>query len=270
MKKPILITLIVFAFTLPSARAQLVVEDVASIAQNAANQVVDLAKYVQMVENQVQQIDTMTQELQQVTSYVKAFGNPAQLLDVTGANQLVGSLQQSAVGQTLGSLQQSASGIQSLANNANGLYPSISNTALSGISIPRVADNYKPYGAVENTSSNYISVYNDVMQRRQALKGQIAATIDQLQAATTDAETQKLQGVLTGQAAQLQAIDHEVDNATSQSVVQDIANRNDQQKQQEAQDEEIAADRQDAMTKFGTMMVPDVNNDLRFGNGSGQ
>jgi len=44
------------------------------------------------------------------------------------------------------------------------------------------------------------------MQRRQALKGQIAATIDQLQAATTDAETQKLQGVLTGQAAQLQAI----------------------------------------------------------------
>jgi hypothetical protein len=270
MKKPILITLIAFAFTLPSARAQLVVEDVASIAQNAANQVVDLAKYVQMVENQVQQIDTMTQELQQVTSYVKAFGNPAQLLNVTGANQLVGSLQQSGVGQTLGSLQQSASGIQSLANNANGLYPSISNTALSGISIPRVADNYKPYGAVENTSSNYMSVYNDVMQRRQALKGQIAATIDQLQAATTDAETQKLQGVLTGQAAQLQAIDHEVDNATSQSVVQDIANRNDQQKQQQAQDEEIAADRQDAMTKFGTMMVPDVNNDLRFGSGSGQ
>jgi len=270
MKKLTLITFIAFAIALPSARAQLVVEDVASIAQDAVNQVVDLAKYVEMVDNQVQQITTMTQELQQTAAYVKAFGDPSQLLNVTGANQLVSSLQQSGVGQTLGALQQTASGIHSLANNANGLYQSISNTALSGISIPRVSDNYKPFGAMENTSSNYTSVYTDVMQRRQALKGQIAATIDQLQAATTDAETQKLQGVLTGQAAQLQAIDHEVDQATSQSVVQDIANRNDQQKQQEAQEEEIAADRQDAMTKFGTMMVPDVNNDLRFGGSSAQ
>jgi hypothetical protein len=270
MKKLTLITAAVFAIALPTARAQLVVEDPVSIAQDAINQVVDLAKYVQMVENQVQQIETMTQELQQVTAYVKAFGDPSQLLNITGANQLVSSLQQSGVGQTLGALQQTASGVQSLANNANGLYQSISNTALSGIAIPRVAADYKPFGAVENTSSNYTAVYNDVTQRRQALKAQIASTIDQLQAATTDAETQKLQGVLTGQAAQLQAVDHEINNATSQSVVQDIGNRNDEQKQQQAQDEEIAADRQDAFTKFGTMMVPDVTNDLRFGGSSGQ
>ena len=89
--------------------------------------------------------------------------------------------------------------------------------------------------------------------------------MNQLQAATTDAETQKLQGVLTAQSAQLAALGDDETHAATQAVVQDIANRNDQQKQQEAQDEEIAADRQDALTKFGTMMVPDTTSNLRFG-----
>ena len=268
MKKLILITITAFAIALPSARAQLVVEDVVHIAQDAVNQVVDLAKYVEMVNNQVQQINTMTQELQQTAAYVKAFGDPSQLLNIVGVNELVSDLQQSGVGQTLGALQQTASGIQSLQNNAAGLYQTITNVSLSGIQVPRVTDIYKPFGALEKSTSNYTTVYDDVMQRRQALKGQMVGTIDQLQSATTDAETQKLQGVLTGQSAQLQATDQEIVNATSQAVVQDIANRNDEQKQQQAHNEEIAADRHDAFKKFGTMMVPDVNSDVRFGRGS--
>ena len=71
------------------------------------------------------------------------------------------------------------------------------------------------------------------MQRRQVLKGRMVGTIDALQSATTDAETQKLQGVVTAQAAQLQALDQEVVNATSQAVVQDIANRNNERKQEQ-------------------------------------
>ena len=103
------------------------------------------------------------------------------------------------------------------------------------------------------------------MQRRQVLKGQMVTTVNQLQASTTDAETQKLQGVVTAQAAQLQAIDQEVADAASQAVVQDIANRNNAEKQQQARNEELAAERHDAFKKFGGMMLPDVNSDLRFG-----
>jgi membrane-associated HD superfamily phosphohydrolase len=255
----------IYGISLSTARSQLVVEDVAHIAQDAANQVVDLAKYAQMVENQVKQIDTMTQELNQVTFYVKAFGDPSQLTGITGANQLVSGLKQSGVGQGLTSLQQGASGIQSLSNTVNGLYQGIGNTALSGITVTRVTDNYKPFSAVEKAASNYTSVENDVTQRRNALKSQIADTVSQLQAATTDAETQKLHAVLTAQSAQLQALNQEVSQAASQTVVQDISNRNDRQKQQQSQDEEIAADRQDAFTKYGGMMQPDVTSDLRFG-----
>src|SRR2546430_2076589 len=76
------------------ANAQVVVIDPTAIAHNQANHVVDLAKYVEMVNNQIRQINTMTQELQQVTAYVKAFGDPSKLVNIVGANQLIGSLQQ--------------------------------------------------------------------------------------------------------------------------------------------------------------------------------
>jgi hypothetical protein len=265
MNKRLLIIATALFLSLPSARAQLVVEDVLSIAQDAVNQVVDLAKYVEMVNNQVQQINTMTQELQQTVAYVKAFGDPAQLLEITGVNELMSELDLSGVGQTLGEIRQTASGIQSLKNNATGLYQEITDFSLSGIEVPRVPDIYKPFSALENASSNYTAVYDDVTQRRQTLKGQMVGTIDRLQASTTDAETQKLQGVVTAQAAQLQSIDNEIANAASQAVVQDISNRNNDQKQQQARDEAIAADRHDAMKKYGTMLVPDVSAEVRFG-----
>ncbi len=98
----------------PSLRAQVVVIDPTAIARAQANHTVDLAKYVQMVNNQVTQINTLTQQLQQIQAYVKAFVDPEQLVNIVGANQLIGSLQQSGVGETIAALQQSANSIQAL------------------------------------------------------------------------------------------------------------------------------------------------------------
>jgi len=74
----------------------------------------DIAKTVQMINNQVQQINTLTQQLQQIQSYVKAFGDPSKLVQITGADSLVSSLKSSGVGQTIGQLQQAASGVAAL------------------------------------------------------------------------------------------------------------------------------------------------------------
>src|ERR1700730_12674197 len=132
------------------ANAQVVVIDPTAIAHNQANHVVDLAKYVEMVNNQIKQITTMTQELQQVTAYVKAFGDPSKLLNIVGANQLIGSLQQSGVGQTLTQLQRSANGIQALQYSGNGLYQSLGQTFTTphGTQVPRLEDLYRKYGAI--------------------------------------------------------------------------------------------------------------------------
>ncbi len=238
-----------------SATAQIPVTDVANTVQDAANQVVNLAEYVQMVNNQVQQINVMTQELQQVTAYVKAFGDPSQILELTGVNELVTSLQQSGVGQTYAAVRQLADGAEALVDNGQGLYRQIGETITlpSNVQIPRSAEIYKKFDALAKAGSNYSDVYQDSTDRRNVLKGQIATTTQQLQAASTDAETQKLTGVLAGQAAQLQAIDNDVIYAASLAEVQDIENRNDAEKQKQARLEEQQSEFSEAATSYGVV-----------------
>ncbi len=235
------------------ANAQVVVIDPTAIAHNQANHVVDLAKYVEMVNNQIRQINTMTQELQQVTAYVKAFGDPSKLLNIVGANQLIGSLQQTGVGQTLTQLQRSANGLQALQYNGNGLYQSLGQTFTtpSGAQVPRLEDLYRKYGAIQDDSRNFQSVTTDVLARRANLRNQIASTTTQLQAATTDAETQKLTGVLVGYNAELATVDHEIDNAAGQVLTQDAENRADKERDDQARREERQAQTEESFRRYG-------------------
>lgn len=242
----------VIALTTLRLSAQIPVTDVANTVQDAANQVVNLAEYVQMVNNQVQQITTLEQQLQQVTAYVTAFGDPASLLKITGADELITGLGRSGVGQTIGSLQQLANGTTALLDNSNGLYEKVGETFTlpTNVQIPRAADRYRKFDAIGRVTSNYATVYDDIATRRQALKGELADSTRQLQASTTDAETQKLGGVVTGQAAQIQSLDTEVITAAAQVNVQDVANRNDEEKQKQARAEEQQAEFSEAAANY--------------------
>ncbi|TLD71327.1 hypothetical protein FEM03_07290 [Phragmitibacter flavus] len=243
MKRTILYLSFPIAAMLPkSAQSQVIVEDPIAIAQNAIQHTIDLAKYVEMISNQIEQINLLTSQLEQITAYVTAFGDPATLLQITGADQIIGQLQQSQVGQLLGELQQTASGIESLHNNADGLYQTIENISISGVEIPRAEDLYRKFGALENTTANYQMVHEEAVARIQSLKQEISSTTTALQSATTDAQVQKLHGVLASQNAQLAALQGEVQNATSQVLVQDTLNRNDDEKQSQAQREKDAAE----------------------------
>jgi hypothetical protein len=248
-----LISVVISLFAVPFLPAQVVVIDPTAIANNQANHIVDLAKYVQMVNNQLKQITTMTQELQQVTAYVKAFGNPSALLNITGATQLISSLKQTGIGQTIGQLQQTANGLQALQYTANGLYSNLGTTFTTpgGAQVPRLEQLYRKYGATQQSSQNFQGVTNDVLTRRANLRNQIASTTTQLQAATTDAETQKLTGVLVGYNAELATVDHEIDNATGQVLTQDAENRADKEREDQARREERQAQVEESFRRYG-------------------
>ena len=93
-------------------------------------------------------------------------------------------------------------------------------------------------------------VADDAAKRRTAIKNQIAQTAQQLQDATTDAEVQKLHAVLTGLNADLASTDDEVNQAASSVMVQDIQNRNDQQKQVQALTEQQNAEFEEALSNY--------------------
>jgi hypothetical protein len=234
-------------------RAQWVVTNPISDALGEIQHFEDIAKAVEMINNQVEQINTLTQQLQQIQAYVKAFGDPEQLLSIVGADELISSLEQSGVGQTIGELQQLANGIEALQYNANRLYTSLGDTFTtpSGIQLPRAEELYRKYAAIQQSSRNFQEVADDVLFRREALRGQIASTTQQLQAATTDAETQKLSGVLVGYTAELEAVDREIDHAAAQVATQDAENRTDRQRQEEARREERQAEMEGSFRRYG-------------------
>ena len=235
------------------AQAQLVVTNPISDVLNETMHVEDIAKTVQMINNQVQQINALTQQLQQIQAYVKAFGDPEQLLRIVGADQLINSLQQTGIGQTIGELRQLANGVEALRYNANGLYQSLGDTFTTpgGVELPRAEDLYRKFGAIQQGSRNFQAVTDDVLARRKVLRGHIATTTQQLQAATTDAETQKLTGVLVGYTGELASVDREIDHAAAQVATQDAENRADRERQDQARREERQAEMEQSFRRYG-------------------
>jgi hypothetical protein len=243
MKKIIAIAVIALplAFT---ARAQLVVYDPVNNIQQILAEAENIAQYIDMVDNQVQQITQLSDQLQQLQQYNKAFGDPSQILNITGISALTSDLTQTPLGKTISTVEQTADGVAALTYDANGLYNQIGATfsTPSGNQIQRLTADYKPFEAINNATANYATVTADVLKRRQTLKDAIASTTEALQSATTASEVQKLTGVLISQNSALAATDKEVDQAVAVSVEQDIENRNDAQKQATAEQEQQKAE----------------------------
>lgn len=237
-----------------SARAQYIVYDPKLNAQTKLNQVQNIAKYVEMIQNQVQQINTLTSQLRELQNYNQIFGDPSKILNLPGVNGLIQDLQNTGVGQAIGELQNLAEGVEALKYDANGLYHNIGETfkTPNGDTISRDQDRYRQFAAVNETTKNYADVYADVIARRQALKLEIAATTAQLRTASTASEVQKLTGVLIGLNGALAAADKEIDQAVSLSVVQDAENRNDKEKQELARIEEQRAEFIESVQKYSS------------------
>ncbi len=251
MKRLIALTLVTLGITV-SARAQWVVFDPTAQIQSIINTAQEVAQFVTMIQNQVQQIQSLTDQLNEFKNYEALFGDPKAVL-LSTVQPLIGDLKKTELGQTLTTLESTISTTDAMLYNASGLFESIGTTFTTpnGQSITRQTVPFKPIAAVQKTTDNYLSVSTDAAARRVALKNQIAATTEQLKSATTDAEVQKLQGVLIGLTAAFNNTDYEINQATASALVQDVANRNDAQRQIEAKKEQQHAEFTEAVQKYG-------------------
>lgn len=241
-----------------TTHAQWVVYDPSVHTQQIMNQAQNIAKYVEMVNNQIEQINKLTSQLQELQKYNEAFGDPAKLLNIKGVNGLVRDLRKTELGQTIDQIRNVAQGIDALTYNANGLYHSVgaSFKTPSGAEIKREEKIYRDNAAIHRTTQNYTNVFNDVRERRRALKIEIATTTEKLQSATTASEVQKLTGVLVGLNAALGATDKEIDQALSLTIVQEAENRNDTEKQLKARGEEQKAEFSESLQKYRQTFQP--------------
>ena len=250
MKK--LIAVIAVALPLAfSARAQWIVYDPISNVQQILDETENLAEYVDMVENQVQQIDTLTSQLNEFKNYESLFGNPSKVL-LSMVAPLDTDLKNLEPEVNLENLVADADGNIALNFNDSGIYAKVgvSFQTPRGQTIQRPVNQYQPFAAIINTASNFVAVADNAAQRRSTLKDEIAQTTEQLQNATTDAEVQKLHGVLTSLNGDLASTDDEVNQAVDSALVQDIQNRNDQQKQIQALTEQKNAEFTESVSNY--------------------
>jgi conjugal transfer/entry exclusion protein len=103
MKTFIALALVTLGVTV-SARAQWIVYDPANTVQSVINTAQEIAKFVQMINNQVQQIQTLEDQLNEFKHYESLFGDPKAVV-LSTVQPLVNDLRKTELGQTLTALE---------------------------------------------------------------------------------------------------------------------------------------------------------------------
>jgi prefoldin subunit 5 len=254
MKKYIALVTIVIGIA-SSARAQWIVYDPTMNIQQIIDTAQEIAKYVQMINNQVQEIQTLTAQLNEFKHYEDLFGNPASVL-VNTMPKSAAELIAPELGQNLTQLVTDVVPADALTYSENGIYHVIGPTFTTplGNTIARNTNDFAPYAAVNTTTRNFLNVSTNAAANREAIKSEIAKTVTALNSATTDAQVQKLSATLTALGATLNSVDHEVNQALGSALVQDIENRNDEQKQMLAQKEQQQAEFYETTTNYNAKL----------------
>src|SRR5467141_1554671 len=149
MKKLISLTLVTIGVA-TSVRAQWTVYDPALHTQSILNTAQEIAKYIEMINNQVQQIRTLTDQLNQFKHYEGLFGDPKTVL-LSTVKPLADDLRKTELGQTLTELENAVKGAEAMLYDANGLFPRVGTTfkTPNGATVTRLEAPYLPVAAVQ-------------------------------------------------------------------------------------------------------------------------
>jgi len=223
MKTPILFLLLIVSTI--TIRGQIPVTDAASIANNRIAHTENIAKWVDSIAKLRQQIDQLNQQINIQGDIRKWTGNPTE----AAANVILDVLGEEDLGREYGRARDEiirvTRSLESLGNTADGNYRAIQNTDINGVDLQRDALTYRRYSVLDAKQANTVLVADETKARESELQEEIAFTLQELKAATTDAEVQKLSAKLTalnGQLAQVEsARRREVDEVALQKIAND-------------------------------------------------
>lgn len=207
MKKILTLILLAVAAT-GSAFAQWAVFDVANLQQSLTN----YAALTKQIANQATQINNQIQQIRQMETQLKRVGDMADFKNLVGFSEFRFDLGLPTQIRTWSDRLVHADGQGLFGDTRGGIFPEINIQFqdFDGVQISRDAQIFKQSHDIIVTVDEFKTVQTDVYQRREDLKRAIARTSEAMQAATTEAEQQKLQTVIEAQYGQLAAVDVEV------------------------------------------------------------
>lgn len=249
-------TLFLFSLLVSGAFASgIPVVDVASIANNRIAHAENIVKWVDSIAKLRTQIDQLNQQINIQSDIRRWTGNPTE----AGVNVILDVLGEEDLGRQYGRARNEiirmTNSLESLQNTADGNYRAIRGADLDGVDFQRDALTFRRYSVLDAKQVNTVQVADETKARETELQEEIALTLEELKAAATDAEVQKLSAklvALNGQLAQVEATRRrEVDEVALQKIANDA--RIEQERlvaaEMEARDDHLANRRVSAYMK---------------------
>ena len=222
MKSVVLIVLLTLGSSL---HAQIPVTDIANLVNNQLSEIENLAKWAESIAQLRQQITQLDQQISIQTDLRRWAGDPRAagsqlLLDSFGVSDLVRDY-----GRAQADIRSLTNSLDSLTNTGDGNFRAIVSVDIDGNPLNRDMLAFRRFSILDATQANTDQVTTDTKTREQALQDDVAATLEELKAADTEAVGQKLSAKLTalnGQLAQVEAVRRrEVDAVALQKIAND-------------------------------------------------
>ena len=237
--------LLLFLILTRAARAQWIVHDPVNTAVNTAIQAGQAANQVEILRQWAANLDQLNRQLGQLQ---------AQLIEQRGIRQTMGdpaaaggrvSLTDLAPGDFTRSYAETASALRSLAravdslkNTAQGIFEELDDRTVLNQPFARQTAPYQRYAVVEQHARNLDAVFSGTDARLAVLRGDLGDTVQQLKAAPTQAEVDKLHAKIAVLNGQIAAGEAQRQDAAAQLQAQQVLN-----------DNQAAKERQDLLEK---------------------
>ncbi|HKM57742.1 MAG TPA: hypothetical protein VJX28_03285 [Chthoniobacterales bacterium] len=240
-------TILLWSFS-ATARATVVMHDPIHTVMNIAQQVYgqvkqemqhseDISKYATMIQKQLEQINQLTNIINQDIEQLRRFGNPDTYVNMLGLDQLFQEINsiKAGVGETVSDFSSVANGLSALKYTGQGLYQDLSTlTDKFGQPMNYETASFKKFGVIQDMNDDYNRQLGTVNQAFNQLENDIRNTASQINSAGSLVETEKLKAKLQALQGNLDSNMNRASVAALKVLVQSEVNRNDQARLQEA------------------------------------
>jgi hypothetical protein len=273
IKRVLRLIIVLWSFSAPG-RASTVVHDPIHTVLNVAQQVYgqikqeaqhaeDITKYTTMIQKQLQQINQLTNIINQDAEQLRRFGNPNTYVNMLGLEGLFEEVNKvkMGVGRTVSDFTEAANGIAALKYTGQGLYQDLSELPDKfGQKVQYQTGNFKKFGMVQDMNDDYNTQLSAVNQSFKRLEDEVLNTTHQIDSAGSLVETEKLKAKLQAVQGTVETNMHRASLAALKVLVQGELNRNDQGRAQEASRQrriqEMAAENQELQNLGGELLGP--------------
>lgn len=236
----------------PAAFGQWIVNDPVNTTVNIGIQTAQAANHVETLQQWASQLEKLNRQIRQLEDQLseqrrirEVMGNPT----LAGSQMVMDKLAPDdlarAYGETLRAVRRLADASASLRRTAEGIYGELDDRTTLNRSFTRQTAAYRRYAAVDQQAEQLGRVHDETEARRVALQSDLAQTLVAVQAATTQAEVDKLNVKVAALNGQLGVIAAQRRDQSDRLQAQQAENENQATKErQDLIEKQIAEERQ--------------------------